>query len=315
MTHDPTPDFHARRRRGFTAAWRTLVTTPLRQVVLQEHPAVRKFFADRCTHLAGMIAYFGLLSIIPAAFLFVSVLAWSGHLSSQGWVVHQLSFIMPGPGVHDIVRTVDSLRSNSGSVGLIGVVGLIWGSLAFFSVIESALNIVYGVENRKFLHQKVWVLFLVAASVVVMVVSVVIATFTLPYLERTNKLISESFFAKYTSFDTIVSTFVSLIVVFAFLCMMYRLLPNVHVHTSEVWRGALVGALAFEVSVQLLPLLLQAAEYTVVLRAFTGGVIVLVWFYFMSLMLLVGAELNWWLAYKRALDHIKDDATVTSQAG
>lgn len=262
---------------------------------------MNKFFADRCTHLAGMIAYFGLLSVIPAAFLFVSALAWSGHLSSQGWVVTQLSFVMPDPGVEDIVRTVNALRHNPGSIGAIGVIGLVWGSLAFFSVIESALNIVYGVENRNFIHQKLWVLFLVAVAMVAMVASVVIASVTLPLLDRADRLFKESYVSRFASFDAIVSLVISLLAVFVFLCAVYRLLPNVRVHTSEVWRGALVGAIAFEASVQLLPLFLQTSDYAIVLRAFAGAVIVLVWFYFMSLMLLVGAEINWWHTYRSDL--------------
>src|SRR5215204_7197199 len=38
-----------------------------------------KFFADRGTHLAAMIAYFGLLSSVSLIFLSLAVLGWTGR--------------------------------------------------------------------------------------------------------------------------------------------------------------------------------------------------------------------------------------------
>src|SRR5690349_21606372 len=147
-------------------AWDRFVYLVWYQMLNTQHPAWERFFARRCPHLAGMIAYFGILSIIPAAFLFISALAVAGALENQGWIVEQLQFAIPGQGANTILRTVESLRENSGSLGLIGFLGLIWGTSNFFSCIESALNIIYGVNNRHFLFQKAWVLFLMLAALV-----------------------------------------------------------------------------------------------------------------------------------------------------
>ena len=80
------------------------------QMMKTEHPAWERFFARRCPHLAGMIAYFGVLSVIPAAFLFISALGLAGALDSQGWIVEQLQAAIPGSGATTIVKTVDQLR-------------------------------------------------------------------------------------------------------------------------------------------------------------------------------------------------------------
>ena len=46
------------------------------------------------------------------------------------------------------------MQNNAAALGIIGGVGLLWSSLSLFSALESALNIVYGLPNRRFLHGK-----------------------------------------------------------------------------------------------------------------------------------------------------------------
>ena len=63
------------------------------------------------------------------------------------------------------------VQSNAGTLGVIGFFGILWASLGFYSALESALNIVFRVQNRAFLHQK-WVTFvLVMVSLVVLFAS------------------------------------------------------------------------------------------------------------------------------------------------
>ncbi len=47
----------------------------------------RKFFADRGTHLAAMIAYFALLSFVPLLFLALAVLALFGRAEESSYLV------------------------------------------------------------------------------------------------------------------------------------------------------------------------------------------------------------------------------------
>ena len=46
------------------------------------------------------------------------------------------------------------MQNNAAALGIIGGIGLLWSSLSLFSALESALNIVYGLPNRRFLHGK-----------------------------------------------------------------------------------------------------------------------------------------------------------------
>jgi membrane protein len=266
-------------------------------MILTQHPAWERFFARRCPHLAGMIAYFGILSIIPAAFLFISALAFAGALENQGWIVEQLQFVIPEEGADTIVRTVESLRANSGSLGLVGFIGLVWGTSNFFSCIESGLNIIYGVNNRHFIFQKAWVLFLMLAALIAMTIATLLIAVVLPVLDRLDEVAESTLHVPFE--DSIVSIIMSLGFAFLFFLSCYRFLPNITVSTREVWRGALIAAVAFEVSIQMLPAYLAENRGGVVISAFAGAFIVLFWFYLMAFVLLVGGVYNWWWREKR----------------
>ena len=113
-----------------------------------------KFFADRGTHLAAMIAYFALLSFVPLIFLALALLGLAGRTNESSYFVEELQKIFPSASVSSIVSGVDKIRRNATSLGVIGAAFLLWSSLSLFSVLESAFNIVYDRPNRPFLHGK-----------------------------------------------------------------------------------------------------------------------------------------------------------------
>ncbi|MEO6866768.1 MAG: YihY/virulence factor BrkB family protein [Gaiellales bacterium] len=278
-------------------AWDRFVYLVWEQMMKTEHPAWERFFARRCPHLAGMIAYFGILSIIPAAFLLFSTLALAGALDSQGWIVEQVQAAIPGEGANTIVRTVESLRENSGSLGVIGVVGLVWATSNFFSCIESALNIIYGVNNRHFLFQKAWVLFLMLAALLAVTLATLLVAVALPLLHELEAKTSDTFNMPIE--DGLVTLLISFSFAFMFFISCYRFLPNVAISTREVWRGALIATLAFEGSIRLMPAWVGADRGGIVISAFAGAFIVLIWFYVVAFILLVGGVYNWWWREKR----------------
>ena len=126
----------------------------------------RKFFADRGPHLAAMIAYFALLSFVPLLFLTVSLLGLAGRPDESSYLVTELKRAFPGSSVASIVHTVDAIREHATALGIVGGAALLWASLSLFSVLESAMNIVYGQPNRSFLRGKLLAVGLMLLSLV-----------------------------------------------------------------------------------------------------------------------------------------------------
>jgi len=264
------------------------VLRPFRNAARQGSPVLAKFVQDRGPHLAAMVAYYALLSLVPFMFLAVSLLGLVGQLSASSYMIRELGYILPGQSTHDLLQPVRSVQRNAGTLGIIGLLGIVWASLGFYSALESALNIVFRVQNRAFLHQK-WVTFsLVVSSVVVLFASLLTTIAATGWVDRHAPHLIHLNIAAY-----LLTMALSLIGSFLFLMAVYRYLTNVELHRGDVWPGAVVGTVLFQMSFQALPLYLRFSDQLLALRAFGGLVILLVWLYLMANIIVLGAEINW----------------------
>jgi membrane protein len=251
----------------------------------------RKFFEDRGTHLAAMIAYFALLSFVPLTFLSLSLLGLTGRADESSFLVREIKKTLPGAPIDQIVSLVHAVQDNAAALGIVGGAALLWTSLSLFSVLESAFNIVYGRPNRSFLHGKGLAVLLMVSSLVTLFVALLAGSLGVSVLkEYAPGFISNSVTA-YT-----VSIAVSLVGIFLFLVSCYYVLTNEDVTVREVLPGSILAAVVLEATFQVLPFYQRYADVNPGLRAFGAPAILLVWLYVMANVIVLGAELNWWRA-------------------
>src|SRR5699024_4499219 len=143
------------------------------------------------------------------------------------------------------------------------------------------------------------VLFLMMAALVAMVIGTILVAVALPLIRRFDATAERALHVPIP--DSGITVLISIFVAFFFFLSCYRFLPNVAISTREVWRGALIAAIAFEGSIQLLPRWVGADRGGVVITAFAGAFIVLIWFYVMAFILLVGGVYSWWWREKQRL--------------
>ena len=106
------------------------------------------FFAVRGTHLAAMVAYFALASIVPLVFLALALLGLFGRVDESS-SSSRTSPISSSRSLTEIERRPRGPGQRP-HLGILGAVFLLWSSLSLFSALESAFNIVYGRPNRPF---------------------------------------------------------------------------------------------------------------------------------------------------------------------
>jgi membrane protein len=253
-----------------------------------------KFFADRGTHLAAMIAYFALVSLVPLVFLALSLVGLSGSQDQSSFLVRELKKALPGTSITDIVRAVRSIQRNAATLGIIGAVFLVWSSLSLFSVLESAFNIVYGRPNRSFFRGKALAVLTAAGSLVSLFVALVVGSFGYDLLRRFAPGFVGNGFVAYA-----LPIIVSLIALFAFLVSVYYVLTNEELEFREVLPGSVTAAIALEASFQMLPLYLRLSGDVLAARVLGGPALLLVWLYVMANVIVFGAELNWWQGRSR----------------
>jgi membrane protein len=258
-------------------------------VTIRRRQLVHKFFADRGTHLAAMLAYFALLSFVPLVFLALSLFGLAHRAEASSFFIRELKHAFPGTSLDSIIKLVRRVQDNAAALGIIGAIGLAWSSLSFFSSLESALNIVYGLPNRRFLHGKLLAAVLAVSVLVTLFVSLVVGAFGFTVLKH-----HLGAFADGSALAYVVSIAASLIGVFVFLLAVYYWLPNTDVHLREALPGAVWGAIVLEASFQALPIFVRLANVNVTLRTLGGPAILLLWLYVMANVIVFGGEINWW---------------------
>jgi len=252
---------------------------------------IAKFFADRGTHLAAMIAYFALLSFLPLTFIALSLLGFAGRPDESSYLVTELQKVFPSASIDQVVNAVDKVQRNAKTLGIIGAVTLLWSSLSLFSVLESAFNIVYGRPNRPFLRGKALALVFMAAGLVVLFLGLTIGTVGHALFERYAGGIAKNEIVAY-----VLSLVISTAAVFIFLVTAYYRLTNERLRWAEVLPGAALGAVLLQVTFQALPIFLGYTRKVAALQALGATAILLVWLYVMANVIVFGAEVNWWLA-------------------
>ena len=254
---------------------------------------MQKFFSDRGTHLAAMIAYFALLSFVPLTFLALSFLGLAHRADASDFFVKELRRAFPTSSLASILTLVHRVQDNATALGIIGGVLLVWSSLSLFSALESALNIVYGRPNRSFLRGKLLAAGLMTGSIVTLFASLVVGAFGVEALKAWEPgLVGATGY--------VLSIAVSLIGVFVFLVVVYWVLPNADVSFRAALHGAVFASILLEASFQVLPVFVRLASVNPTLRVLGGPAILLLWLYVMSNVIVFGAEVNWWFAERRS---------------
>jgi membrane protein len=255
---------------------------------------VAKFFADRGTHLAAMIAYFALLSFVPLTFLALSLLGLAGRADESSFLVTEIRHTLPDAHVGDIVELVRSVQDNARTLGIIGGAFLVWSSLSLFSVLESAFNIVYGRPNRSFLRGKALATLLMLGSLVTLFVALLVGSLGVAFLRHYAPGAFDGGAATYA-----LVVLVSAAGIFLFVVSVYYLLTNERMSVGEVLPGAALATVVLEAGFQVVPVYVRYTDLNPVLKTFGPPAILLVWLYVMANVLVFGAELNWWVRRRR----------------
>jgi membrane protein len=262
-----------------------------------------KFFADRGTHLAAMIAYFALLSFVPLLFLALAMLGFADQADESSVLVEELSKLFPRTSIDTIVEFVTEIQRNAAALGIVGGVFVLWTSLSLFSVLESAFNIVYGRPNRSFLHGKAIALLLLIASLITLFVGLLVGSFGFEVLKRWQPGFVSNYAVAY-----VLSVLISSVAVFVFLVAVYTLLTNVPLRPRDVLPGALVATAALQASFQVLPVFVRVSKDVIALQALGGPALLLVWLYVMANVIVFGAEVNWWRWSKSRPEELEEAA-------
>lgn len=266
-------------------------------VARETRGVVRTFLDVRGTHLAALIAFYGLLAFFPLVLITIVVLGLFGEQNESSFLIEQLNQAFPGVSGRRLANTLNEFRDQAVYVAAIGGVAVIWSSLGLFSALESAFNLVYGLRNRAFARGKALMFVILIGSVTALFAALVIGSLGVEFLVRLR--------GTGTTFAYAFAIALSAAIVFGILWVAYRVLPNTEVSWKQALPGATGATAALVASFQGVPLFVRATDNLVALRAFGGATLLLIWLFLMANIIVIGVVVNWRLsrgARKRAAE-------------
>jgi membrane protein len=189
----------------------------------------------------------------------------------------------------DLVAFISETRDLGGIFGIISVVGLLWSGSNLFGTMAAVFDRFYGVPDRSFLRQRLVSFVMMAVYAVLVSVSVASSSVTGALAGLSEEVLP--FDVPYTAFA--IGWLVSLTSAILMFLVLYRFVPNARIRVWHVWKGAVLAGVLFVVLTQVFPLYLRflGAGFAAY-KALGVFLLLMTWFYFLSLILCAGALLN-----------------------
>lgn len=251
----------------------------------------RKLAADNVTGDAAMMAFILIFSML--AFLLLVVFIVGQFFSDPAAVttlLDELDRLFPGVAREDLNDLIDGIRSSAGRAGFIALIALLWTGSSFWSTINHSLNKIYAVKNRSFLRRRLQGV-LVTLLLVLFFFLVIVLSGAVGFSASDGEDLPFGL-SRVPGSVTYLSLFATWAISSALLVFIYGVGPNTRVGWHEIWPGALLAALLVTVLSLAFPAYVTSFDLSRYGAVFGFVVLVLTWLYFISLIILTGAELN-----------------------
>jgi membrane protein len=271
--------------------------------------AISNYGSHNGTSFAAAISYNALFSIFPLALFLLGFLGFFIHSSSQRESIINNIFSALNGGVSKSALTtqVNAVAGGSAAVGILGLVIAAWSASGVFSRVRTSMNVIWdSTKSRPLVPGKLLDLAMVIAVGALILLSVA-ATGVLTAVQGFSGQIFGSSLGWFTHLlFALLYLVIPPAISFVAFSLVYWLVPHAEVRVKDVWFGALVAAVLFEI-VQL-----GFAFYVANLGHYAktygalGGVIAFLFFIYISAnILLFGGEI--------AKEHIDVEAGVKKE--
>jgi membrane protein len=263
----------------------------------------REWQEDKVPVLASSLAYYTVFSLAP---LLLIVIAVAGlvfdRAQAQERILAELGGLVGQQG-RELIASMLEGASRHGSgwwAGLVGVLTLVLGASGVFLQLQQALNTVWDAQPR----QRGGVSALVRARLAALGMVLGLGFLVLVSLIASAALSALGTWAFAGAPGSkflwqLVSFFFSFLVITLVFALLYKYVPDVPVTWRDVWIGAIVTALLFNLGKFLIGQYLGHSATASTFGAAGALVVLLLWIYYSAQIILLGAEFTQVYAHQR----------------
>jgi membrane protein len=259
---------------------------------------------DYAPSMGAALAYYTVFSIAPLLVIVIAVAGFFfGEAAVQGQLVEQLRDVLGPQGatfVQSLVKSASSPRTGM-LAGGIGIAVLVVGATTVFAELQSALDRIWRVPMQQ-RARGVWHLVstrLVAFGLVLvagflLLVSLVVSTAVTAFANWWGKIPGG-----WHQIIGVLNVVISMGLAMGLFAIIYKWMPRARVAWHDVWIGAAVTAVLFELGKLLIGVYLGRTAIASAFGAAGSIVVLLVWVYYSAQIFLLGAEFTWVYANER----------------
>ena len=266
---------------------------------------VQEYWSIRPMELAAALSYYTLLSLAPLVLMSVAVAGLVfDRAVVEGKIVNEMRLLVGSEGsevVETVLRHARDPHKGRMSV-IVGFAVLFLGATSVFVQLQSALNRVWKVEESPhanvlwtFVKERLLSLAMVLGVGFLLLVSLVVSAVVAAVGETAVADLSEPALLLKTT-----NVVVSLVVVTILFAAIFKVLPDAQVAWRDVWMGAVTTSVLFTVGKSFIGLYLGHTTLGSPYGAAGSVVVMTVWVFYASLIVLFGAVLTYVRSCRRS---------------
>ncbi len=276
---------------------------------------IRRFSESEALEASAAIAYYAIISIFPLSMLFIAInssLLMTGDTQKQ--VLGAAEEFIPGSRLL-VSENINQMVELRGTVGVIGILLLIWSATGVFAGIAQNINQAWkNAPPRHFLIERAMALLMIACLTMFLVTSIIV-TATLNLIPQHFPQYSPGFIVQTNLAIAFLMKCFSISIIFVIFILMYKWIPNTPVRWNEAAWGAVIAAIAWETTKNLFIWYLGSGwcSYQIVYGSLAAVIAFLIWLYIGNVIILGGAHISAAIAHHRPTDQAENGGTTPSQ--
>jgi membrane protein len=255
---------------------------------------IRETNEDNVLGISAQVAYNFFFSLFPLLLFVAPMLSLLGDkrkLVSD--LLSRLSTVVPSEAFALLSKVINDVVFASNAPGLISIGALLaaWSGSNIFTTFESALNTAYDVKDeRPWWKQRLLALAVLVGwgIVITLVTGILLAGDNIVRYAQNNLGMGSAALDVWA----VVQFPLAIVLLVAFLYLMYWLLPYVKMDKRQILVGSVVAAFLFGIATLLFRLYVQHFPPNKTYGTIGAVMVLLSWMYFVSVVILVGGELN-----------------------
>jgi membrane protein len=257
--------------------------------------ALSGWWNDNVPHLGAALSYYTLFSLAPILIVAMAIAGFAfGAEAVRGEIVSQIDGLVGHEGALAVQAMLEGAAKPSSSIPatIIGIITFFLGATGAFLELQTALNAIWRVKPKastSFLRS-LMIDRLISFGLVVAVGFLLLTSLLISAgLAALDRYMGQAFPGVAILWQA-ANVIVSLGVITLLFAMIYKLLPDVELAWSDVWVGGLVTAGMFTMGKFLIGLYLGTSGLASSYGAAGSVIVLLVWVYYSSQVVLLGAE-------------------------